>query len=175
MKINRDNIEKEYLDSKVNFDRIATDIYATLKRVANKYFNETRFQVYIPPLRIKTVPSIIGKLERKNRQEESLFSADGHVLKLVTNDFIGGRILCNTQEDVVAIEKIIANYPRLTIEKRELINKENGYSALHLDIYYETYWEDSTIKIPLELQIKITFSMLGLRSHMMTIINLRII
>jgi len=157
MEINRENIEREYLENKSRFDAIASDINATLKRVAQKYFNETRFQVYIPPLRIKSVPSIIGKLERKSRNEDSLFNAEGNVLKLVTNDFIGGRILCNTQEDVVAIEKIIANHSRLTVVKREFINKENGYSALHLDILYETYWDDSSIKIPLELQIKTHF------------------
>jgi putative GTP pyrophosphokinase len=157
MPTNRENIEKEYLNYKDRFDSIVKEIDTTLKNVAKKYYQETRFNVYIPPLRIKTLPSIIGKLERKNKEEQSLFNKDGEIMRLVTNDFIGGRILCNTEDDISAIAHIISTYPRLTIEKSDQINKNNGYSALHLDILYETYWDDHKIYIPLELQIKTHF------------------
>jgi len=157
MAVNKENIEKEYIENRQRFEAIANEINATLKRIALRYYNETRFQVYIPPLRIKAVQSIIGKLVRKNRDATSLIKANGKNMQLVCNDFIGGRILCNTQDDVFAIEKIVSTYPRLTVEKREYLKKENGYSALHLDILYETYWDDQSVLIPLELQVKTHF------------------
>jgi len=157
MPTNKENIEKEYLQYKDRFDDIVKEINSTLNNVAKKYYKETRFNVYITPLRIKIVPSIIGKLERKNKEEQSLFKKDGDIMRLVTNDFIGGRILCNTEDDISSIEQIISSYPRLTIERKEQINKENGYTALHLDILYETFWDDHKIYIPLELQIKTHF------------------
>jgi ppGpp synthetase/RelA/SpoT-type nucleotidyltranferase len=157
MPLNKENISKEYEQHKDNFKTIVKEIEESLKRAAQKYYSATRFSVHIPPLRIKTIPSILGKLERKNREEESLFKKDGEVMRLVTNDFIGGRILCNTQEDVDEVRKILATYPRFVVEKFEDIRKGNGYTALHLDILYETFWNDDKIYIPLEIQIKTHF------------------
>jgi ppGpp synthetase/RelA/SpoT-type nucleotidyltranferase len=154
MPLNKEKISAEYEQYKDSFKRIAGEIEDSLKRVATKYYNDTRFSVYIPKPRIKTISSIIGKLERKNREDESLFNKEGEVLQLVTNDFIGSRILCNTQEDVDEIGKIISTSSRFKVEKEDSIKKHNGYIALHLDILYETFWDDTKIFIPLELQIK---------------------
>lgn len=154
MPLNKEKITAEYEQYKDSFKRIAGEIEDSLKRVATKYYSDTRFLVYIPKLRIKTISSILGKLERKNREDQSLFNKEGEILQLVTNDFIGGRILCNTQEDVEELGKIISKSNRFKVEKEDPIKKQNGYTALHLDILYETFWDDTKIYIPLELQIK---------------------
>lgn len=154
MLLNKEKISSEYEQHKDNFKRVSKEIEDSLRRVATKYYNDTRFQVYIPKLRIKAISSILGKLERKNSSSESLFSTEGGVMQLVTNDFIGGRILCNTQEDVDQIGKIVGESSRFKVVKEDPIRKENGYTALHLDILYETFWDDTKVYIPLELQIK---------------------
>lgn len=154
MPLNKEKISAEYEQYKDSFKRIAGEIEDSLKRVATKYYSDTRFLVYIPKLRIKTISSILGKLERKNREDQSLFNKEGEILQLVTNDFIGGRILCNTQEDVEELGTIISKSNRFKVEKEDPIKKQNGYTALHLDILYETFWDDTKIYIPLELQIK---------------------
>jgi ppGpp synthetase/RelA/SpoT-type nucleotidyltranferase len=154
MIINKENIEREYRDYYDDFKSIAEEIKKSLERIRADYYNLTKFVVFIPPLRIKTFNSIVKKLEIKGRSAESLVVESGDSISIVSNDFIGGRILCNTKEDVIEIEKLINKHHRFKVEKRELIDKSSGYKALHLDLYYEAFWRDKRILIPLELQIK---------------------
>lgn len=154
MLINKENIEKEYRDFSDEFKSIAEDIKKSLERIKGDYYNQTKFVVFIPPLRIKSLNSILRKLEAKGRSAESLVIENGESISLVSNDFIGGRILCNTKEDVYEIEKLINKYPRFKVEKKDIIDKSSGYKALHLDLYYETFWNDRRMLVPLELQIK---------------------
>lgn len=157
MPLNKENIEREYRDYFDDFERIAEEVKISLERIKADYYNSTRFVVFIPPLRVKTVHSILRKLEGNNKAAESLVIEKNDSINLVTNDFIGGRILCNTNEDVDEIEKIVNKYLRFKLVKREVLDKPSGYRALHLDVLYETHWRDKLTFVPLELQIKTHF------------------
>jgi putative GTP pyrophosphokinase len=73
---------------------------------------------------------------------------------LVVTDFIGARIACNTRGDVDAIEALMRQNPRFHIIKREVVRKDSGYRALHLDVQYQIHWEDELMLVPPEIQIK---------------------
>lgn len=155
--INKEKIERQYTEEVDFFSRATKEVKDSLDRVASIYYEKTRFKVFIPELRIKTLESIIGKLERKSRSAESLFTKTDDGLSLVTNDFIGGRILCNANEDVQEVVKIIKEYPRFEVIKDQPLSKESGYKATHLDLNYSIFWRDDLVKIPVEIQIKTFF------------------
>ncbi|TXF87542.1 hypothetical protein FUA23_18300 [Neolewinella aurantiaca] len=158
MSIDKGKLSEQYNKEKGFFDRVAIEIQDTLSRIASVYFDQTRLKVFIPAVRIKQIESILSKLERKGRSAESLYSnANDGTMSLVLNDFIGGRILCNTNEDVVQIVAIIEKHKRFAVVKRDDLKKESGYRAIHLDLTYSTYHKDSPVKVPLELQVKTFF------------------
>jgi len=157
MAVNKEKIEKQYNQEIELFNKVTLEIKDSLNRVASIYYEKRRFKVFIPQLRIKTLTSILGKLERKSRSADSLFSETEDGLSLVANDFIGGRILCNTNEDVNEIVIIVEEYNRFEVVKKDLLDKPSGYKATHLDLNYTTFWKDKLIKVPLELQIKTFF------------------
>jgi len=156
--VKKEVITQQYNAEKAFFDKAAVEMQETLSRVAGIYYEQTRLKVFIPALRVKSLASILGKLERKGRSAESLYHTDDNGnMSLVTNDFIGGRILCNTNEDVKAIVKIIEDYQRFNVIKKDELSKESGYKAVHIDLSYSTFHKDSPVEIPLELQIKTFF------------------
>ena len=91
MAINKENIEKEYRDYLDDFKSIADEIKRSLERIKAEYYNQTKFVVFIPPLRIKAVVSILRKLESRGKSADSLVVETADSLSVVPNDFIGAQ------------------------------------------------------------------------------------
>ncbi len=152
--LDEERIRKQYQEHLEEFERIRREVQQSLSNVAQAFYQKTRFSVIIPPPRLKEIDSVLKKMKKKGIISNSLFDQDGDNLSLVVNDFLGARILCNTREDVEEISVIIQQRPRFTLIKMEKLEKDSGYRALHLDMQYDTFWQDMRIFTPLELQIK---------------------
>ena len=96
--------------------------------------------------RVKSIPSILEKLQRKHipieRMEEEV------------EDIAGIRIICQFEEDIDTVASIIQNRTDMEIksEKNYLKHiKQSGYRSYHLIIYYTV----ETINGPRQLQAEI--------------------
>lgn len=151
------NIRSQYQLHEKEFINTKDQIYETLQRIANAFYQKTKFNVSVIEPRIKSIESIVSKIKRKGKQADSLFKKEEGQISLVVNDFLGARICCNTREDVMEIAELIAQWPRFQVRKKQDFNKEvkeSGYRALHLDVSYQTHWNDELVFIPVEIQIK---------------------
>ncbi len=99
--------------------------------------------------RVKSVASILEKLQRKNipieRMEEEV------------EDIAGIRIICQFEEDIETVAEMLQKRSDLTIksEKNYLKKiKESGYRSYHLIIYYTVETLEGPKRIQAELQIR---------------------
>lgn len=103
--------------------------------------------------RVKSISSILEKIQRKNipmdRMEEEV------------EDIAGIRIICQFEEDIAEVARIIANRKDMEIksEKNYLTHmKESGYRSYHLIVYYTV----ETIHGPKRLQVEIQIRTLAM-------------
>lgn len=149
-----EKIRLQYQTHLKELEDIRDEILKTLNNVGKAFYQKTKFRVSIPEPRIKPIDSVITKIKKRGIITDSLFKQNEDKLELVLNDFIGARVVCNTTDDVTEIKSLILQNRRFTKIKEELKKQESGYRALHLDVLYETHWEDNLLFVPLEIQIK---------------------
>ena len=99
--------------------------------------------------RVKSIPSILEKLQRKHipieRMEEEV------------EDIAGIRIICQFEEDIDTVASIIQNRTDMEIksEKNYLKHiKQSGYRSYHLIIYYTVETINGPRKLQAEIQIR---------------------
>ena len=99
--------------------------------------------------RVKSVPSILEKMQRKHipmeRMEEEV------------EDIAGIRIICQFEEDIETVASIIQNRQDMTVksEKNYLKHiKQSGYRSYHLIIYYTVETVNGPKKLQAEVQIR---------------------
>lgn len=101
--------------------------------------------------RLKSVPSIIEKLERKN-VEISLPAIEQYL-----NDVAGIRVVCSFVQDVYTIADALLIQDDITlIERKDYIAKpkENGYRSLHLIVEVPIFLEKEKRKMKVEVQLR---------------------
>lgn len=101
--------------------------------------------------RLKSVPSIIEKLERKN-VEISLPAIEQYL-----NDVAGIRVVCSFVQDVYTIADALLKQDDITlIERKDYIAKpkENGYRSLHLIVEVPIFLEKEKRKMRVEVQLR---------------------
>ena len=101
--------------------------------------------------RLKSMPSIIEKLQRRNL-EVSLSSIEKNL-----NDVAGIRVICSFVQDVYTITDALLLQDDVTlIEKKDYIQnpKENGYRSLHLIVEVPIFLEKEKKKIKVEIQLR---------------------
>ena len=101
--------------------------------------------------RLKTVESIIAKLERKELPV-TVESARNNI-----NDIAGVRVVCNYIDDVYRVAEMLERQNDLEIIKRQDYIKTpnyNGYRSLHLDIRVPVYLSTRTEYVIVEIQIR---------------------
>lgn len=101
--------------------------------------------------RLKSVPSIIEKLERKN-MEISLPAIEQYL-----NDVAGIRVVCSFVQDVYTIADALLKQDDITlIERKDYIAKpkENGYRSLHLIVEVPIFLEKEKKKMKVEVQLR---------------------
>ena len=98
--------------------------------------------------RLKSVPSIVEKLQRKNI-EVSLPSIEQSL-----NDVAGIRVVCSFVQDVYALADALLNQDDVTlVERKDYIKypKENGYRSLHLIVMVPIFLEKEKKNIRVEI------------------------
>ena len=101
--------------------------------------------------RLKSIPSIMEKLERKNI-EVSLPSIEQNL-----NDIAGIRVVCSFKQDVYTIAEALLKQDDITlVEKKDYIKnpKENGYRSLHLIVEVPIFLEKEKRNIKVEIQLR---------------------
>ena len=103
--------------------------------------------------RVKSISSILEKIHRKNIPMEKMEEE--------VEDIAGVRIICQFEEDIAEVARIIGNREDMEIksEKNYLTHmKESGYRSYHLIVYYTV----ETIHGPKRLQVEIQIRTLAM-------------
>ena len=101
--------------------------------------------------RIKQMPSIVEKLERKGL-ELSLEAIEENL-----NDVAGIRVICAFQDDVYTLANALLAQDDVTlIEKKDYIAnpKQNGYRSLHLIVSVPIFLEKEKRSMKVEIQLR---------------------
>ena len=101
--------------------------------------------------RLKTMPSIIEKLERKG-YEISVSNIENEL-----NDIAGIRIVCSFIEDVYKLADALLRQDDITlIRRKDYIKnpKESGYKSLHLIVEVPIFLEEEKRKMKVEIQLR---------------------
>ena len=122
-------------------------------KVPNKQFSLS--QDYNPidsiKTRIKSVESILEKLQRKN------LSMDNDVIEKEIRDIAGVRVICPFIEDIYLISDCLLQQDDVTlIERKDYIKKpkENGYRSLHLIVEIPIFLRDEKKQMKVEIQFR---------------------
>ena len=101
--------------------------------------------------RMKTIRSMMEKLERKHLQQ-NISSA---VYNLT--DIAGIRVICSYLQDVYTVADLLTNQDDVHVVKvRDYIKhpKSNGYRSLHLVVEVPVYLSEGRLAVPVEVQIR---------------------
>ena len=101
--------------------------------------------------RLKSVPSIIEKLNRKGLE----LSAESIEKNL--NDVAGIRVICSFPEDIyILAEELCSQDDIRLIARKDYIKdpKPNGYRSLHLIVEIPVFLSEGRILVPVEVQIR---------------------
>ncbi len=101
--------------------------------------------------RIKTMPSITEKLERKDLS----FSVEN--IENYINDIAGIRVVCSFPQDVYSIaDALLKQDDIMLIRRKDYIEspKENGYRSLHLIVAVPIYLAHEKRLMKVEIQIR---------------------
>ncbi|QOV20746.1 GTP pyrophosphokinase family protein [Blautia liquoris] len=99
--------------------------------------------------RVKTVSSILEKMQRKN-----IASKD---LEEEVEDIAGIRLICQFVEDIDKVTELIRKRSDIEVKsEKDYIShmKESGYRSYHLIVYYMVETMNGTKKIQVEIQIR---------------------
>lgn len=101
--------------------------------------------------RIKTPQSIVNKMKKKNYD----LTYSNLIEKI--NDIAGIRIICPMKSDIELIRNIIYKIPNIEVLKEKDYlqhSKKSGYSAYHMIIEVPLEYQDQTIYVKVEIQIR---------------------
>ncbi|WP_423231130.1 GTP pyrophosphokinase [Clostridium cavendishii] len=101
--------------------------------------------------RVKSLKSIIGKLERLDL-EVSCESARSNL-----NDIAGVRVVCSFLSDIYEIAEMLKSQDDITvIAEKDYIKhpKPNGYRSLHLVLEIPVFFSEHVEYVPVEVQIR---------------------
>ena len=101
--------------------------------------------------RMKTIRSMMEKLQRKNLQR-SIASAVGNL-----TDIAGIRVICSYLQDVYTVADLLTSQDDVHVVKvRDYIKhpKSNGYRSLHLVVEVPVYLSEGRLAVPVEVQIR---------------------
>ncbi len=148
------------------FFRIMTYYGCALREVETKFqvlndefkLNYDRNPIESIQSRIKSVRSIMGKLERKNIRVDSS-DIDHTVAQIEENifDIAGIRVICSFPEDIYKIaDQLISQDDITLIRKKDYIlePKPNGYRSLHLIVEVPVFFSTGKKGMKVEVQLR---------------------
>ena len=101
--------------------------------------------------RMKTIRSMMDKLERKHLQQSIPSAVDN------LTDIAGFRVICSYLQDVYAVADLLTSQDDVHVVKvRDYIKhpKINGYRSLHLVVEVPVYLSEGRLAVPVEVQIR---------------------
>ena len=101
--------------------------------------------------RMKTIRSMMEKLERKNLQQSIVSAVDN------LTDIAGIRVICSYLQDVYTVANLLTGQDDVQVVKvRDYIQhpKSNGYRSLHLVVEVPVYLSEGRLTVPVEVQIR---------------------
>lgn len=123
-----------------------------LEILSNEYkYSNKRNPIESIKGRIKSLDSIVNKMDRKNLEP----TLENLLYKI--HDIAGIRIVCPFVSDVYNVESFLKNQKDIHIlQIKDYIKepKPNGYRTLHIILTIDTSFSDTTISIPVEVQIR---------------------
>ena len=157
------NASKEALDwaqkNKIELQYLMTYYKCALREIETKFrvldeefsLKNGRRPINSIKTRLKSIPSIIEKLERK----EIKISLSAVVQEL--NDIAGIRVICLFTEDVYKLADALLRQENIVlIEKKDYIKnpKKDGYRSLHLIVEVPIFLENEKRIIKVEIQLR---------------------
>ncbi len=144
---------------KEEFEAYATECKCALRTVMARLENlrqETEMSGDRSPFdslewRVKTFDSVIEKCNRKG-YELTMDSIKNNI-----KDIAGVRVVTPFRDDIKIVRDAIIRQPSMTvIDERNYVEhpKKNGYRSLHLIVFMEIYFMNSSKAIPVEIQIR---------------------
>ena len=150
------DMEEEFshiMDPVLRMYNAAMNVTATRMSIIKDEFKYRgkRCPIHHIDTRLKSVKSILGKLEKKHL-ELSLTSACNHIF-----DIAGVRVVCPYIKDVYLIRDRLLDQDDIYI--MEIIDyiehpKKNGYRSLHMIIRVPVYFMNRKQFVPVEIQIR---------------------
>ena len=101
--------------------------------------------------RMKTIRSIMEKLQRKHLQQSITSAVDN------LTDIAGIRVICSYLQDVYTVADLLTNQDDVHVVKvRDYIKhpKSNGYRSLHLVVEVPVYLSEGRLAVPVKVQIR---------------------
>lgn len=101
--------------------------------------------------RIKSFESVEEKCNRK------CYDFTMESIKKNITDIAGIRVVTPFRDDIYTIEKAIIRQPSMTVmERRDYVAKpkHNGYQSLHLIVFMDIYFMNTSKFIPVEIQLR---------------------
>ena len=101
--------------------------------------------------RMKTIRSMMEKLERKHLQQNISSAVDN------LTDIAGIRVICSYLQDVYTVADLLTSQDDVHVVKvRDYIKhpKSNGYRSLHLVVEVPVYLSEGRLAVPVEVQIR---------------------
>ena len=101
--------------------------------------------------RMKTIRSMMEKLERKHLQQSITSAVDN------LTDIAGIRVICSYLQDVYTVADLLTSQDDVHVVKVwDYINspKSNGYRSLHLVVEVPVYLSEGRLAVPVEVQIR---------------------
>ena len=101
--------------------------------------------------RMKTIRSMMEKLERKHLQQSITSAVDN------LTDIAGIRVICSYLQDVYTVADLLTSQDDVHVVKvRDYIKspKSNGYRSLHLVVEVPVYLSEGRLAVPVEVQIR---------------------
>ena len=101
--------------------------------------------------RMKTIRSIMEKLQRKHLQQSITSAVDN------LTDIAGIRVICSYLQDVYTVADLLTSQDDVHVVKvRDYIKspKSNGYRSLHLVVEVPVYLSEGRLAVPVEVQIR---------------------
>lgn len=114
-------------------------------------FSNDRNPISAISSRIKSKESIVFKMEKKG------LPMTVRALMMNIHDIAGVRVICPFIEDVYAVARMLIRQKDIQlVEVKDYIRKpkENGYRSLHLNIQINVDFSDTSMNVPVEIQIR---------------------
>lgn len=142
----------EFFTMQCRYQAAIREVQTKLEILDNEFQSKHRRNpIHHMQCRMKSIPSIIEKLQRKGLPVSMEAAAQN------LTDIAGIRVICSYIDDIYLIAELLTRQDDVrVVKRRDYIQhpKENGYRSLHLVLEIPVFLQDGKTFIPVEVQIR---------------------